>query len=101
MLEAAARVFHRLYDDDPIGPTLARFMSWYDNDANACQRAVATMLAARDQWVDTVAAVAREPELTTRHHANGVGRASTVVNRYRAGPRRSIGGKRLGRPGRR
>ena len=69
--EAAARLVDKLYSKDPVRPLLAKFIADNDNDANACQRLIASMLASRDQWIDAVAAVAANRELTAREFTAG------------------------------
>ncbi|MCZ6617094.1 MAG: UvrD-helicase domain-containing protein [Gammaproteobacteria bacterium] len=53
-LNATRQVLYKLYEDDPLGPTIAEFLALVDNDYAQAQRLIINMLARRDQWLDAV-----------------------------------------------
>ena len=53
-LSATRSVLFKLYEDDPLGPTIAEFFAFVDNDYARAQRLIVNMLSHRDQWLDPV-----------------------------------------------
>ena len=51
---AANKVLDRLFNDDPLGADIARFLAVNDNDAGKARRLLVNMLGRRDQWLDAV-----------------------------------------------
>ena len=62
-LSATRSVLFKLYEDDPLGPTIAEFFAFVDNDYARAQRLIVNMLSHRDQWLDAV----REMFLLTKN----------------------------------
>ena len=61
LYEAAAhQVLNRLFEDAPLNAEIARFLALNGNDAGKARRLLVEMLARRDQWLDAVAAVAKD-----------------------------------------
>ena len=53
-VSATRRVLYKLYEDDPLGPYVAEFLAFVDNDYARAQRLLINMLSRRDQWLDAV-----------------------------------------------
>ncbi|MCZ6641609.1 MAG: UvrD-helicase domain-containing protein, partial [Gammaproteobacteria bacterium] len=53
-LSATRRVLYKLYEDDPLGPCVAEFLAFVDNDYGRAQRLLINMLSRREQWLDPV-----------------------------------------------
>ena len=54
---ATRRLLQQLIEQQETAPLIAEFLAFLDNDAQAAQRLVATMLSKRDQWLDLTSAI--------------------------------------------
>lgn len=75
---AARRLLQQLIDQKDTAPLIAEFLAFLDNDAQAAQRLVATMLGKRDQWLDQTSAISAN--LNSADESLGNMLASTTAN---------------------